>query len=528
MTPSLIALCAPPLVGAFIGYMTNHVAIRMLFRPLKPWRILGLRVPLTPGVIPSKRQDLAKNIGEMVGTHLLTSQDIKRALDQAGFQKELRELISSKVVKTLQKDLGPLPTLIPSQFKAHFEAGVKILRWRFLKHLHNHLAGEAFRNRLTSTVSEHLGDFLDQSVDSRLPADSRENLYRFAEQAIDRLLAGDEVEAWIKTAVTEKLQELRHQERSLKELLPEELTTLIMARLEAATPSLLEKLAGILQEPAMQEKIAKALGNAATGFAANLGPMAALLGNFLNPESIAEKILTYLREKGGDISSFLLDDKVQEQLAAILREKADLFLDRPVRTILEKVDQKTFDEISTGLCKQVTETIRRPATAAMLAGFLRTGLENQTDRPLRELLLDIFGAQGLRNGLAWVTAEVSALLGSTGVKRMLDNLVTDLLDQKLLSQPIGPLADFLPKAVVEGIDDFLVGQIRELLIREVPGLVESLNIKSVVTKKVDSLDLLRLEGLLLSIMQEQFKYINLFGGLLGFIIGLANLIFLTW
>jgi uncharacterized membrane protein YheB (UPF0754 family) len=45
-----------------------------------------------------------------------------------------------------------------------------------------------------------------------------------------------------------------------------------------------------------------------------------------------------------------------------------------------------------------------------------------------------------------------------------------------------------------------------------------------VTEKVDSLDLLRLEGLLLSIMEEQFKYINLFGALLGFLIGFLNLL----
>ena len=54
------AWIAPPLVGAFIGYMTNYVAIRMLFRPLKPWRFLGLRVPMTPGVIPSRRHDLVR------------------------------------------------------------------------------------------------------------------------------------------------------------------------------------------------------------------------------------------------------------------------------------------------------------------------------------------------------------------------------------------------------------------------------------------------------------------------------------
>jgi uncharacterized membrane protein YheB (UPF0754 family) len=66
----------PPLLGAFIGYVTNYIAIRMLFRPLRPWRLLGVRVPLTPGIIPSKRHELAARMGEMVGSHLLTSDDV--------------------------------------------------------------------------------------------------------------------------------------------------------------------------------------------------------------------------------------------------------------------------------------------------------------------------------------------------------------------------------------------------------------------------------------------------------------------
>ncbi|OQY17136.1 MAG: hypothetical protein B6I36_09400 [Desulfobacteraceae bacterium 4572_35.1] len=63
----------PPLLGAIIGYVTNYIAIRMLFRPLRPWHIFGLRLPLTPGIIPSQRHKLATKMGEMVGSHLLTT-----------------------------------------------------------------------------------------------------------------------------------------------------------------------------------------------------------------------------------------------------------------------------------------------------------------------------------------------------------------------------------------------------------------------------------------------------------------------
>ncbi len=66
-----------------------------------------------------------------------------------------------------------------------------------------------------------------------------------------------------------------------------------------------------------------------------------------------------------------------------------------------------------------------------------------------------------------------------------------------------------------------------MLASEVPGLVQSLNIRRIVTDRINALDLLKLEGLLLSIMAEQFKYINLFGALLGFLIGCLNVLVLA-
>ena len=66
----------------------------------------------------------------------------------------------------------------------------------------------------------------------------------------------------------------------------------------------------------------------------------------------------------------------------------------------------------------------------------------------------------------------------------------------------------------------------DIIVREVPTVLDSLNIRQVVARKVDSLNLVRLEELLMGIMQDQFKYINLFGGLLGFLIGLLNLFFI--
>lgn len=69
-----------PLVGAVIGYFTNYIAVKMLFHPHKPWMIGKFRVPFTPGIVPRRQPELAKAIGDAVGNHLFTGNDLKELL----------------------------------------------------------------------------------------------------------------------------------------------------------------------------------------------------------------------------------------------------------------------------------------------------------------------------------------------------------------------------------------------------------------------------------------------------------------
>ncbi|WP_243014441.1 DUF445 domain-containing protein, partial [Brevibacillus borstelensis] len=62
------------IVGSAIGGITNELAIRMLFRPHRPWRIGRWQVPFTPGLIPRRRDEIAVQMGRLVQEHLLTKE----------------------------------------------------------------------------------------------------------------------------------------------------------------------------------------------------------------------------------------------------------------------------------------------------------------------------------------------------------------------------------------------------------------------------------------------------------------------
>lgn len=83
----LLELILPPIAGGVIGYFTNDVAIKMLFRPYKPRFIGAYQLPLTPGLIPRNQKRLAQRVADTIMGSLLTPEELQR-LAQKLLQKE--------------------------------------------------------------------------------------------------------------------------------------------------------------------------------------------------------------------------------------------------------------------------------------------------------------------------------------------------------------------------------------------------------------------------------------------------------
>lgn len=69
-----------PLSGSIIGYFTNWLAIKMLFRPHQPKHIFGMEVPFTPGLIPKERKRLAETVGSSISENLMNREVLEKNL----------------------------------------------------------------------------------------------------------------------------------------------------------------------------------------------------------------------------------------------------------------------------------------------------------------------------------------------------------------------------------------------------------------------------------------------------------------
>ncbi len=147
-----------PLIGAAIGWCTNWLAVKMIFRPRQARSILGIKVQ---GLLPRRRSELAKNVAETVERDLLSVEMIQRLVKQLVEGQTIRTLLHERIdtlVTEQLEQLGPVVrNFVPKDL-------VEKLKSRIEEELLNFIGG------MSETIHEGIEENLDihEMVRSRI------------------------------------------------------------------------------------------------------------------------------------------------------------------------------------------------------------------------------------------------------------------------------------------------------------------------------------------------------------------------
>ncbi len=299
-----------------------------------------------------------------------------------------------------------------------------------------------------------------------------------------------------------------------------------MNQLERELPPLVERFGAMLYDPEFRARLIEKGKGAIDSFLDSLGGLAGLLSGFMDLNKIYDKIPEFLDKAGDEIAAWLKEEQTQRQLAALLRERLDNLLDRPLSGYLEKLPFEKVNGLRRFVREQAIVAVQSRRTTEAALGLTVTAVDRLKERSFDSLLrsgLPEGSVDRIRDQLAERLLE---LLRSPQAHKTLETVLLEQSEAWIYRKPLGLLSARLPNDLRQELETALCQLVEELLKKEAPRLVETLNVQRMVEEKVNGLDLLQVEGLLMGIMQEQFKYINLFGGLLGFMIGLLNLLFL--
>jgi len=109
MTNILIKIGILSIIGASIGYVTNVIAIKLLFRPVKPFKILGLKLQ---GVIPKRQTEISKSIGDTVEKELLSIEELVESFVTEEKIERLLDKIKIKIHTVIETKISEYPLIL--------------------------------------------------------------------------------------------------------------------------------------------------------------------------------------------------------------------------------------------------------------------------------------------------------------------------------------------------------------------------------------------------------------------------------
>lgn len=92
-----------PVISAFIGWVTNWVAIKMLFHPREPKRFLGITFH---GIFPKRQKQFAEKLGKLVSAEFLSFSDIEQKISSPENLKKIMPMIENHIDDFLRHKLS--------------------------------------------------------------------------------------------------------------------------------------------------------------------------------------------------------------------------------------------------------------------------------------------------------------------------------------------------------------------------------------------------------------------------------------
>ena len=175
-----------PAVGAVIGYITNDIAIRMLFRPHEAKYFMGFHIPFTPGIIPKEKSRIAASIGKAVSENLMNREVLEKSLLSDEMLAKMGSAIDEFVTTQSNND----ETI--EQFASHYLTADDISAMRgnvtegIVKMITGKLQDSQLGNNIAHMAIEHAVEKTRNSVAGLFGADK---FVAGVAQPIERLLA---------------------------------------------------------------------------------------------------------------------------------------------------------------------------------------------------------------------------------------------------------------------------------------------------------------------------------------------------
>lgn len=483
------------LIGAVIGYITNWLAIKMLFRPREAKYIFGMKLPFTPGLIPKEKSRIANKVGETVGTHLLNSDSLSKALKDDKIKAKFNEVAKEKINQIINSN-STLENSLKNTLGENYYALKENMINNITKTILEAIQEDEFKNKvkfyIVDSIKEQLNKEPEKIIDFINSNKFREVIINTLEEEKTRDIIGK--------ALLKEVKTLGKEDLTIEEVIPENIKPYIEEYVKSQKDTLVDIIKNLLRDDEVSYKIKSAINDNIPSIVSMFlsgdviyGKLVSLVDKSLseeeNKEYICDAALAFVHESMKKKVSDVINNVGEEKLEVISDALGDkisrkLNTEENIDSIISKLNCKIssfnsyeeiikvlFNDYENILIDNIDSMISQIVNKNQLSGEISKIIEKVFDKFLQNSLNDIcYNKQNLENS----------------IMSILDNLYNDFVENKSAK------------------------------------VLEIVDISSIVEEQINAFEVDYAEEIIIGIANKELKAITWLGALLGGILGILS------
>ncbi|APQ98577.1 DUF445 family protein [Clostridium botulinum] len=488
------------IIGGIIGYLTNWIAIKMLFRPYEEKRIFGMKVPFTPGLIPKEKTRIAKSVGNAIGEHLLSSEIIVKSLCSENMNNRLKIWIRQKVYSliTTKKTLE-------DKFKEFldykYDYFINALKASLSKLTINNLKNEKNRDKVKQIIKIKLDKILSLKGNHITNNYIYKQIKRGLINNTNEYLKSNNFKEVLKSLIIENIKDEEVLNKKIGNIIPNNFTSNIKVYVYRKKDNLSNYINEMLKEEGNINKLKNILREVINN---NVN---SFMSMFIDVNAISDKTIVFLE-------GYLQREETKEEMVSLVNKSIDKILDTDLQDIIENIPENNkdviLDETVDILCQKFQNT------EMILEMIEKIESHFQGKNSLNDIIEKIN-----INPYKFINSIIDKFIDSENFEAIINNLISDIIEN-FMKTPIYELTQGNEEGILNTSYQTVKNVYNRFIENQAEEVISILDISSIVEDRINEFDVYLAEEIILEISSKELKAITWLGGLLGALIGILS------
>lgn len=512
------------LVATIHGYLGAWLAVRMLFRPRKPFRILGITL-FPQGMIPKHRDRLATAIGKAVGEELVSQETIMEELLGKDFlKKKIRGVVESYTNDIITRDYPSLIDALPANLRAPVLDAITSLQFKVAEHIEAVLKSEESLGTIRGFVTRRVDEFLSKRVSEVIDERAFDKIVGFLDGRIESAVNSPTLEEKVRDFIGRRVDDLATAETPLGTLFTEDAVALLKEKANEQISPMTHHLTEIAAAERTRNQIGALIKKEVHSYYEALPFFKKI---FVSRDNLIGEVDDLVNESlPKRIEETLKGDFFAEEAKNFINKSIDDALTRPLPALIGTIAPEQLDRLKRQILRSILSVIRGDEMKASISGYLRETLDKLRPHSI-DAIMETLHPESEDKLKKMLSKGLLSILSRDETSQIINSVLSNQIE-RLLAAPIGKLSDTMSEEKLKAASDSLSDAIIDAIKEKLPEAIREFDVGSVVREKINNYPVEKLESLVMSVAKEHLRTIELFGAFFGFVIGVVQALLSYW